>query len=121
MTAAVIALAAALASSYSGATDEGSRIDVALDGNHVTRVSTTVADYECARFGQIGPLRIKTTEAARINSRGRFAFVTGDRAERIGIAGRVRRTGVVTGRIRVSGTIATGERCVSNTVRFAAR
>jgi hypothetical protein len=123
MTAAIVALAAALASTYSGATDEGRSIKIALDQGRVTHVATTITRYDCARFGDIGPLRVKATPAtpARVDRRGRFAFVSGDRAERIGVAGRIRASGIMTGRIRVSGTIATGERCASRSLLFRAR
>jgi hypothetical protein len=123
MTAAVLALAAALAASYAGTTDEGRQIAVHSQRAAVTRVATTIVRYECARFGDIGPLRVKATPAtpARVDRTGRFAFVTGSRAERIGVAGRLRAGGTMTGRIRVSGTIATGERCASKTVHFRAR
>ena len=123
MTAAIVALAAAVASAYGGPTDEGRQIAIALDHGRVTRVATTIVRYECARFGDIGPLRVKATPPmpARLDRRARFAFVTGNRAERIGVAGRMRDSGTITGRIRVSGTIATGERCASNVVRFSAR
>jgi hypothetical protein len=125
MTAAIVALAAALAGTITGATDERRRIAIAFDGERagvVTRVTTMVVRYECARFGDVGPLRVKATPAtaARVDRRGRFAFVTGNRAERVGVAGRVRASGTVTGRIRVSGTIATGARCASKLVRFRA-
>ena len=94
MTAAVIALAAALASSYGGATDEGRRIAIALDGKRgaVVRVATTIVHYDCKRFGDIGPLRVKAipTAPVRVDRRGRFAFVSGSRAERVGVAGRIR-------------------------------
>jgi hypothetical protein len=123
MIAAIVALAAALAASYAGTTDEGRQIAVQGQRAAVTRVATTVVRYECARFGDVGPLRVNATPAtlARVDRRGRFAFVTGSRAERIGVAGQLHAGGAMTGRIRVSGTIATGERCASKTVRFRAR
>jgi hypothetical protein len=123
MTAAVIAAAVAIASAYGGTTDEGRQIAITFDHGRVTRVATTIVRYECARFGDVGPLRVKATPPTpvRIDRRGRFAFVTGNSAERIGVAGRMRDAGTITGRIRVSGTIATGERCASKTLRFRAR
>jgi hypothetical protein len=43
--------------------------------------------------------------------------VTGDRSERIGIAGRLNGTSA-TGRVRMAGTIATGQRCESPAIQF---
>jgi hypothetical protein len=119
--AALIAAAAALAPAYAGRTDEGRRVAVATSGRRVTRVVGTVVDYECERFGRIGPLRVSVRARARPDRRGRFSFVAGERAERVGVAGTFQANGTITGRVRVSGTIATGERCVSPIVRFRAR
>jgi hypothetical protein len=114
------ALAPTPAPSYTGRTTEDRRVTLTVRDGRVTRVRTTVAVYRCARFGDIGPLAISLAARARVDRRGRFAFVTGERAERVAIAGRLRGRDVVTGRIRVSGTIGTGERCSSRTVRFRA-
>jgi hypothetical protein len=66
-------------------------------------------------------VRFDVPAFARIDRRGRFSFVAGERARRVGVAGYVRSGGVVTGRVRVSGTIATGQRCQSPVVRFRLR
>jgi hypothetical protein len=122
MIAAALALAAtAFAPSYSARTDESRRLTIAVRHGRVTRVATTVVRYECDQFGDVGPLRIRVEPGARIDRRGRFSAVTGTRAERVGIAGRVGTNGTATGRIRVSGTIATGARCASPVIRFRSR
>ena len=118
MIAELLAAAAAFAPAYTATTDERRRLTLTVRGNRIARVTTTVADYECETFGQIGPLRVRVAPAARIDRRGRFSFVTGSRAERIGVAGTLRSGARVTGRIRVSGTIATGQRCTSPVIRF---
>ena len=118
---ALIAAAGALAPAYAGRTDESRRLTIAVRDGRVTRVATTVDDYECDQFGQIGPLRVRVEANARINRRGRFSFVAGERAERIGVAGTLRANGNATGRVKVSGTIETGQRCASPIVRFRAR
>ena len=110
----LLAAAAALAPAY---TDEGRRITVYASKNRVTRVKGTVANYQCDRFGNVGPVRFDVKVRARIDRRGRFSFVTGNRAERIGIAGYVKRR-KAHGRIRMSGTIGTGEPCRSATIRY---
>ena len=124
MIAAALITAAALAPSYTARTDESRRLTIAVRGARVTRVTTTVVRYECASFGDVGPLRVRVTpprDAARVGRRGRFSFVTGTRAERVGVAGTLGPSGDVTGRLRVSGTIATGEPCASRVVRFRSR
>jgi len=93
---------------------------VTVDKGRVTRVKGSVLDYECDQFGGVGPVAFDMRVRTRVDRRGRFSFVAGDRAERVGLAGRVRgRT--ITGRVRVAGTIATGQRCESPVVRFELR
>ena len=112
------ALAAALA--FAGRTDEGRPLRVTVDGARVTRVKGSVVNYECEQFGDIGPVRFDVHVRERVDSRGRFSFVTGDRVERVGVSGHVRGT-TITGRVRMAGTIATGSRCASPVIRFRAR
>jgi hypothetical protein len=122
MIAATVAIAAtAFAPVYSARTDESHRLTIAVHHGRVTRVATTVVRYECDQFGDVGPLHIRVEPNARIDRRGRFSAVAGTRAERVGIAGRVGPNGAATGRIRVSGTIGTGERCASPVIRFRSR
>ena len=98
-------------------TDEGRRIAIHVSNRRVTRVKGTVVGYECDRFGNVGPVRFDVKVRARIDRRGRFSFVSGNRAERIGVAGYVKRR-KAHGRLRMSGTIGTGERCRSATIRY---
>ena len=119
MIAELLATAAALAPAYSATTDESRRLTIAVGAGRVTRVTTTVVRYECDQFGDVGPLRIRVTpRGARVGRDRRFSFVTGTSAERVGVAGTLHRDGRATGRIRVSGTIATGQRCASPIIRF---
>jgi hypothetical protein len=118
--AAALIAAAALSPSYTARTDESRRLTIAVRHGRVARVTTTVVRYECDQFGDVGPLRIRVAPArpAPVGRRGRFSFVSGTRAERVGVAGTLGPHGNVTGRLRVSGTIGTGERCASPVVRF---
>ena len=99
-------------------TDEGRRLTIRVANGRVTRVRGTVVGYECNRFGDVGPKRFDVKVRARIDRRGRFSFVTGERVERVGIAGYVRGKRKGRGRVRMSGTIATGERCASRVIRY---
>ena len=110
-------IAAALAPAYSGRTEERRPLRVELSGARVTRVKGSVRAYECERFGDVGPVPFDVRVRARVDRGGRFSFVTGDRSERVGVAGRVRGASA-TGRVRMTGTIATGRRCESPVVRF---
>ena len=119
MIAALLA-AAALAPAYAAHTDEGRRLTITVRGARVTRVRTSVVRYECDLFGDVGPVSVRVApdaRDARVDRRGRFSFVTGTPDQRVGVAGTLKH-GRATGRIRVSGTIATGERCASPTLRF---
>ena len=118
IVATLVALASTLAPAYAGQTDDGTRLTLSARDHRIVRVTTTVARYTCDRFGDIGPLRVTATARVRPDERGRFAFVAGERAERIGVAGRVRGGHTITGRVRVSGSIGTGERCRPPLVRF---
>jgi hypothetical protein len=113
-------IAAALAPAYAGRTDEQRPLRVDVAHGRVTRVKGSVRAYECQTFGDVGPVRFDMRVRERVDRRGRFSFVTGDRSERVGLAGHVRGA-VATGRIRVSGTIATGQRCRSPVVKFRLR
>jgi hypothetical protein len=105
-----------------GRTEEGRPLRVEADGARVTRVKGSVLAYECADFGDVGPVRFDVRVRARVDRRGRFSVVVGERAERVGVAGYLRDRGrLVTGRVRMTGTIATGQRCESETVRFRLR
>ena len=115
-----LTLAAALA--FGGRTDEGRPLRVETDGARVTRVKGSVRVYGCDEFGDVGPVAFDVGARARTDRGGRFSFVAGERAERVGVAGYVREGGkLITGRVRVAGTIATGQRCTSDTVRFSLR
>lgn len=111
--------AAAVGPVYRGRTEEGRPLKLFASSGIVDEVRGSVREYECAEFGDVGPVRFEIPTHAPIDRRGRFSFVVGDRSERVGVAGYVRRGGaIVTGRVRVAGTIATGQRCASPTVRF---
>jgi hypothetical protein len=111
--------AAAVGPVYRGRTEEERPLKVFAFSGIVDGVKGSVRVYDCADFGDVGPVRFDIPTHAPIDRRGRFSFVVGERSERVGVAGYVRRGGaVVTGRVRVSGTIATGQRCASPIVRF---
>ena len=114
----MIELIAAAAMLIPAHTEERRRITIRVAGNRVTRVRGTVNNYECDEFGNVGPIRFDVRVRARVDRRGRFSFVTGDSAQRTGIAGYVRGPRKGRGRVRISGTIATGQRCASKIVRF---
>jgi hypothetical protein len=116
-----LTLAAALV--LTGGTDEGRPVQVEMSRARVTRVKGSVLAYDCEDFGDVGPRRFDVRVPVRANKvTGRFAFVTGDGTERIGISGYRRQRGtIVRARVRISGTIATGQRCASPNVRFTAR
>jgi hypothetical protein len=109
--------AAALAPAYTARTEENRRLTVTVRDRRVTRVRGTVVDYECDPFGNIGPVRFNVRVKARIDRRGRFSFVHGDRAQRVGVAGYLKGD-TAHGRIRMAGTIATGQRCESAVLRW---
>jgi hypothetical protein len=114
----IVEALAAAALVYAGRTEEQRPLRIDIDRGAVTRVKGSVLAYECDEFGDVGPVRFDVRSRVRVDRRGRFSFVTGDRAQRIGVAGRIRSGDTLTGRVRVSGTIATGQRCASPLVRF---
>ncbi|HEV7494211.1 hypothetical protein [Baekduia sp.] len=104
---------------YTGHTTEHRRIVVEVRGRAVVGVRVGITRYPCADFGDVGPLVIREAGRAAIGRDGRFRFVAGEPAQRITIAGVLRRRAHrLTGTVRVRGTIATGQRCASGTLRF---
>jgi hypothetical protein len=107
---------------YTGHTTEGRPIVVEVRGRVVVRVRATVERYPCETFGDVGPVVVREAVHARIARDGRFHFTAGEPAQRVTVAGRLRRAGrgTVRGTLRVRGSIATGQRCASATLRFVA-
>jgi hypothetical protein len=106
---------------YTGQTTEHRRIVVEVRGRAVVGVRVGIRRYPCADFGDVGPLTVGERGRAVIGRDGRFRFVAGEPAQRITITGVVRRrTRRITGTVRVLGSIATGQRCASGTLRFVA-
>jgi hypothetical protein len=108
--------------SYAGRTAERRRIVVQVRGRVVVGVRAGIATYPCATFGDVGPLVVRETGSARIGRDGRFRFSAGESARRITVNGVLRTRGGrrITGTVRVDGTIATGQKCASATLRFTA-
>jgi hypothetical protein len=106
---------------YAGQTTEHRRIVVDVRGRAAVGVRVRITRYRCADFGDIGPLSIRETGRAAIGRDGRFRFTAGEPAQRITIAGVLRRRAQrITGTLRVRGSIATGQKCASGTLRFVA-
>ncbi|MCW3001715.1 MAG: hypothetical protein JWQ20_1013 [Conexibacter sp.] len=105
---------------YTGHTIEGRRIVVQVRGRMVVGVRSALGRYTCETFGDIGPLRVSEAGRAPIAPDGRFRFIAGEPAQRVTVTGRLRHSGAVRGTLRVRGTIATGQRCASLTLRYAA-
>ena len=100
-------------------TDEGRRVVLTIRRRTVVRVRVELRRYRCDVFGDIGPLHVDERVRARIGADGRFRIAAGEPAQRLALHGRLdrgrRHAG---GRLKVRGTIATGQRCASALVRF---
>jgi hypothetical protein len=106
---------------YVGRTTEHRRVVIDVRGRDVVGVRAGITRYSCATFGDVGPLVVRETGRARVGAGGRFAFTAGEPAQRVTVTGVVRRHARrVTGTLRVRGSIATGQRCASATLRFSA-
>jgi hypothetical protein len=106
---------------YVGQTTEHRRVVLDVRGRTVVAIRVGITRYPCATFGDVGPLVVRERARARVRADGRFRFTAGEPAQRITVAGVLRRrTRRITGTLRVHGTIATGQRCASATLRFAA-
>ena len=113
-------IAGALAPAYTGRTAENQPLRINVAGRRITRVKGLIRTYVCEEFGAVGPVEVAYRMNAPIGRDGHFSFVTGNHAERLGVAG-VIRGDRMTGRIRIAGTIGTGQRCRSRIVRFRLR
>jgi hypothetical protein len=98
-------------------TSEGRRVVLTLRAGAVVHVRAGLQHYRCETFGDIGPVVVAHRGRARVAADGSFRFIAGEPAQRVVITGRLagRRA---TGRLRLHGTIATGQRCSSATLRF---
>jgi hypothetical protein len=106
---------------YVGQTTEHRRIVVDVRGRVVVGVRVGISHYPCADFGDVGPLVVREAGRAAIGADGRFRFAAGEPAQRVTIAGVLRRrTHRIAGTVVVRGSIATGQRCASGTLRFVA-
>jgi hypothetical protein len=106
---------------YVGQTTEHRRIVVDVRGRAVIGVRVGIGRYPCVEFGDVGPLIVREAGRAAIGRDGRFRFAAGEPAQRVTIAGVLRRrTHRITGTVRVRGSIATGQRCASGVLRFVA-
>jgi hypothetical protein len=105
---------------YTGHTSEGRPVTVQVRGRAVVGIRASLERYTCETFGDVGPLRVHEAGRAPIGGDGRFRFVAGERAQRVTVAGTVRRGGRLSGHLQVRGTIATGQRCASLTLRYTA-
>jgi hypothetical protein len=106
---------------YVGQTTEHRRIVLDVRGRAVVGVRMGITRYPCADFGDVGPLVLRERGRAVIGRNGRFRFVAGEPAQRVTITGVLRRrTHRITGTVYVRGSIATGQRCASGTLRFVA-
>lgn len=106
---------------YTGHTAEHRRVVVDVSDRAVVAVRVGILRYRCETFGEIGPLVVREPGRARVGADGRFTFRAGEEAQRITVRGVLRRrTRRVTGTVRVVGSIATGQRCASGTLRFTA-
>jgi hypothetical protein len=108
--------------SYRGHTTEDRSIVVEIRGSAVVAVRAGIERFPCDTFGDVGPLVVRETGLrAAIGRDGRFKLTAGEPAQQITIAGTLRRrTHRITGTLRVRGSIATGQRCASATLRFSA-
>jgi hypothetical protein len=113
--------AATTAVVYAGRTAEDRRIRVDVRGGEVVRVRTTIGRYPCVTFGDVGPIAVQEAARARIGADGRFTLRAGEPAQRVTLTGvRRRRTATISGTVRLSGSIATGQKCASATLRYRA-
>jgi hypothetical protein len=117
----LLADAAPPAASYAATTSEHRRIVVEVRGRVVVGVRVGITRYPCVTFGDVGPLVVSETGRAPIGRDGRFTFTAGEPAQRLTVAGVLRRrTRAIAGTVRVRGSIATGQRCGSATLRYGA-
>ncbi|HEX6618220.1 MAG TPA: hypothetical protein VF024_01105 [Solirubrobacteraceae bacterium] len=106
---------------YTGHTIEGRRVVLQVRGRAVVHVRVGVRHYRCETFDDIGPVVVARSGRAPGGRDGRFRFSAGEPAQRLLVSGRVARSGVVRGTVRLTGTIATGQRCASASLRYVAR
>lgn len=106
---------------YAGQTAEHRRIVLDVRGRTVLGVRAGITRYPCEDFGDVGPFVVQEPLRATIGRDGRFRFSAGEDAQRITVRGVLRsRTHRISGTVRVHGSIATGQKCASATLRFTA-
>jgi hypothetical protein len=118
---ALLAAAAAVvpaSGTYTGRTSEHEPVRLVVRAGVVVRADATVANYRCEPEGEIGGRRVVRAVAAPFSG-GRFRFDAGPMPEFLKMTGRAGPKRTITGRLRVHGTIGTGDPCTSRTVRYS--
>ena len=102
---------------FAGPTAQHQPLRIEVRARRVVRVVVTVSRYRCGVFGDLGPLRVVRRVSARVAADGSFRLTAGPPSERLTVRAVAGRRSAA-GRVRVVGTIATGEPCRSGWVRF---
>ena len=102
---------------FAGPTAQHQPLRIEVRARRVVRVVVTVRRYACGVFGDLGPLRVVRRVSARVAADGTFRLTAGPPSERLTVRAVAGRRSA-SGRVRVRGTIATGEPCRSGWVRF---
>lgn len=114
----VAALAAAALVPVSDGAHRGHGVTLVVRDRHVVRVDTRLRRFVCDPFGDVGPVRVTVRPDAPIARDGRVRFTAGPPSERLTLRARFRPGGRAGGRLRLRGTIGTGDPCASPLRRF---
>jgi hypothetical protein len=119
----LVAAAAATApasGTYTGTTTEHLPVKIVVRGGHVVRASARTGTYTCDPHGELGGNRI-TVDTDADATGGTFRFDAGREVLSLKMTGTVVTRTRIKGRLRIHGTIGTGDPCTSRAVRFTVR
>lgn len=116
----LVAAAAAtspVAGTYTGTTSEHEPVRLVVKGGFVVRATASVDTYRCDPHGDLGGQTVE--RAVRVRFRGgAFRFDAGPMPQYLKMTGAVSGKHTIRGRLRVHGTIGTGDPCTSRAVRY---
>jgi hypothetical protein len=114
LAAAILSLAPGI---YTGKTTEQESVRIEIRGDRIVAARASVSSVQCEDFGGIGGATLSVKPDAKIK-RGSFRFQSKKGTRTLKMTGSADSRTKLHGRLRIYGTIATGQNCTSAQLRY---